>query len=222
MAGNAYLTVLTSGARSLVRAIQTSAGAGDASKIVALNTAGKIDSSMLPTSPGGSSPWRLQSINSTPATMPGTVADLTDFGRSVTIPANTLQVNSVIEIEWSGVGYPTSSNDSFLFFPNLNDPSHGSGDFGINGGPYSSGYPMGFVLRAQFLTNSIGTSGTYSGGFWGQGGSYGASHIDWIGSATNRAIDTTADNVFGLAGRWNSGSSAAATFALFYTTLKVS
>lgn len=47
MAGNAYLSVLTSGVRSLVRANQSSAGAGDAGKIVALNSSGKVDSTMV-------------------------------------------------------------------------------------------------------------------------------------------------------------------------------
>lgn len=46
MAGNAYLTTNTAGAKIEVRANQTSAGAGDAGKIVALNSAGLVDPTM--------------------------------------------------------------------------------------------------------------------------------------------------------------------------------
>src|SRR5271166_443519 len=50
MSGNIYLTSGASGVSDLlaVASNQTSAGAGDAGKIVALNSAGLIDSSMLP------------------------------------------------------------------------------------------------------------------------------------------------------------------------------
>lgn len=45
MAGNAYLTIV-SGIKTLVRGNQTSAGAGDAGKLVALNSAGFVDPTM--------------------------------------------------------------------------------------------------------------------------------------------------------------------------------
>lgn len=59
MAGNAYLSVLTSGVRSMVRANQTSAGAGDAGKVVALNSTGLIDPTML----CGAGAWPLLDVS---------------------------------------------------------------------------------------------------------------------------------------------------------------
>lgn len=50
MSGNKYLN-LQSGIPTSTAASQTSAGAGDAGKIVALNSAGLIDTTMLPDSP---------------------------------------------------------------------------------------------------------------------------------------------------------------------------
>lgn len=50
MAGNKYLAIGTNNIPTEVAAVQTSAGAGDAGKIVALNSSGLIDTSMLPTS----------------------------------------------------------------------------------------------------------------------------------------------------------------------------
>ena len=47
MAGNLYMTVL-SGIKTLVAALQTSAGAGDAGKLVALDSTGKISDTMMP------------------------------------------------------------------------------------------------------------------------------------------------------------------------------
>lgn len=47
MAGNKYLA-LVSGRKQEVASIQSSAGAGDAGKIPALDAAGKIDNSMMP------------------------------------------------------------------------------------------------------------------------------------------------------------------------------
>ena len=47
MAGNYYLS-LVSGIKTFVKAIQTSAGVGDAGKIPALDSSGKLDSSMMP------------------------------------------------------------------------------------------------------------------------------------------------------------------------------
>lgn len=47
MAGNLYLTVLN-GIKTLVAALQTSAGAGDAGKLVALDPTGKISDTMMP------------------------------------------------------------------------------------------------------------------------------------------------------------------------------
>jgi hypothetical protein len=51
MAGNKYMG-LVSGVRTLIAALQTSAGAGDAGKIIALDSTGKIDNSMMPTGIG--------------------------------------------------------------------------------------------------------------------------------------------------------------------------
>jgi len=51
MAGNKYIANVA-GIKTEVAALQTSAGAGDAAKIVALDAAGKIDSSMMPTGIG--------------------------------------------------------------------------------------------------------------------------------------------------------------------------
>jgi hypothetical protein len=51
MAGNKYLTNF-GGAPAEVAAIQSSAGAGDAGKIPALDSSGRLDSSMLPTGVG--------------------------------------------------------------------------------------------------------------------------------------------------------------------------
>lgn len=50
MAGNKYLTIGTNNIPTMVAASQTSAGAGDAGKLVALNSSGQIDSTMLPSS----------------------------------------------------------------------------------------------------------------------------------------------------------------------------
>lgn len=47
MAGNKYLSVGSAGEQQEVTSVQASAGAGDASKIVALNAAGLIDQTML-------------------------------------------------------------------------------------------------------------------------------------------------------------------------------
>jgi hypothetical protein len=53
MAGNAYLTLdPTTGRRTQVRALQASAGAGSAGSIIALNAAGQLDNTMLPTGIG--------------------------------------------------------------------------------------------------------------------------------------------------------------------------
>lgn len=45
---NKYLTILSGGLKGLVEALVTSAGAGDAGKIVALDGTGRLDSSVLP------------------------------------------------------------------------------------------------------------------------------------------------------------------------------
>lgn len=50
MAGNKYLTIGANNIPTMVAASQTSAGAGDAGKLVALNSSGLIDSTMLPSS----------------------------------------------------------------------------------------------------------------------------------------------------------------------------
>lgn len=55
MAGNKYLKLDTSGFPIQQAANQTSAGAGDAGAIVALNSAGEIDSTMLPSGLGSAS-----------------------------------------------------------------------------------------------------------------------------------------------------------------------
>ena len=47
MAGNLYLTVV-SGIKTLISALQSSAGAGDAGKLVALDSTGKISDTMMP------------------------------------------------------------------------------------------------------------------------------------------------------------------------------
>jgi hypothetical protein len=47
MAGNKYLAIV-SGAKTEVVTLQTSAGAGDAGKLIALDAAGRIDNSMMP------------------------------------------------------------------------------------------------------------------------------------------------------------------------------
>ena len=52
MAGNKYVQLTSGGALQEVAANQTSAGAGDAGKVVALNSAGQIDMTMLPTNIG--------------------------------------------------------------------------------------------------------------------------------------------------------------------------
>lgn len=51
MAGNKYLTI-SSGIDTMVAATQTSAGVGDANKIVALDASGKLDSTMMPAGMG--------------------------------------------------------------------------------------------------------------------------------------------------------------------------
>ncbi len=51
MAGNKYLA-LVSGRKQEVTSVNASAGAGDANKIVALDAAGKLDNSMMPTGIG--------------------------------------------------------------------------------------------------------------------------------------------------------------------------
>lgn len=51
MSTNKFLTIL-SGVRTLATAIATSAGAGDANKIIATNSSGKLDVTMLPTGVG--------------------------------------------------------------------------------------------------------------------------------------------------------------------------
>jgi len=52
MAGNKYVQLNTNGSLQEIAATQTSAGAGDAGEIVALNSAGQIDMTMLPTNIG--------------------------------------------------------------------------------------------------------------------------------------------------------------------------
>jgi hypothetical protein len=52
MAGNKYLNTGSTGAPTEVAANDTSAGAGDAGKLVALNSSGLIDVSMLPVAAG--------------------------------------------------------------------------------------------------------------------------------------------------------------------------
>lgn len=51
MSTNRFLT-LTAGLQQLVTAIASSAGVGDASKVIATNSAGKLDSTFLPTGVG--------------------------------------------------------------------------------------------------------------------------------------------------------------------------
>lgn len=51
MAGNKYLTI-SSGVDTMVASNQTSAGAGDAGKIIALNSSGLLDVTMLPVGVG--------------------------------------------------------------------------------------------------------------------------------------------------------------------------
>ena len=52
MAGNKYLSKGASGFPTEVEALQTSAGAGDAGKVVALNSSGKVDITMMPSGVG--------------------------------------------------------------------------------------------------------------------------------------------------------------------------
>lgn len=52
MAGNKYVQLNTNGSLQEIAATQTSGGAGDAGEIVALNSAGQIDETMLPTGVG--------------------------------------------------------------------------------------------------------------------------------------------------------------------------
>lgn len=52
MSGNKYVKLNTNGSLQEVAATQTSGGAGDAGEIVALNSAGQIDMTMLPTNIG--------------------------------------------------------------------------------------------------------------------------------------------------------------------------
>lgn len=63
MAGNKYISVGTSGRKEEVAAIQTSAGAGDAGKIPALDASGKFDASMMPASSGADTKVVLASEN---------------------------------------------------------------------------------------------------------------------------------------------------------------
>lgn len=53
MAGDKYLYLNTNGAPAEKAAVQTSAGAGDAGKIVALDANGKLAANMMPTGFGG-------------------------------------------------------------------------------------------------------------------------------------------------------------------------
>jgi hypothetical protein len=62
MAGNKYLK-LNSGVPTEEAALQTSAGAGDAGKIVALDSTGKIDSTMMPTGIGADTASIVSSEN---------------------------------------------------------------------------------------------------------------------------------------------------------------
>lgn len=52
MAGNKYVQLNTNGSLQEIAGTQTSAGAGDAGELVALNSAGQIDMTMLPTNIG--------------------------------------------------------------------------------------------------------------------------------------------------------------------------
>ena len=47
-----FLTLLTNGTQQLVSAIQSSAGAGDANKVIATGSDGKLDTTLLPTGVG--------------------------------------------------------------------------------------------------------------------------------------------------------------------------
>ena len=52
MSTNKFLTIVTGGVQRLVTAISSSAGAGDANKIIATDSTGKIDSTLFPTGLG--------------------------------------------------------------------------------------------------------------------------------------------------------------------------
>lgn len=52
MAGNKYIALNVDGSKTEVAASQSSAGAGDAGKIVALDSGGKLDNSLMPTGIG--------------------------------------------------------------------------------------------------------------------------------------------------------------------------
>ncbi len=52
MTSNRFLTVLSSGIKSLVTAISASAGAADANKIIATDSSGRIDSTLMPVGVG--------------------------------------------------------------------------------------------------------------------------------------------------------------------------
>ena len=55
MAANKYIALLTSGAQQEIQAKDTSAGAADAGKIVALNASGVLDSTLFPAGIGQAS-----------------------------------------------------------------------------------------------------------------------------------------------------------------------
>ncbi len=55
MAGNKYISLTTAGQQQEVSAVQSSAGAGDAGKIPALDASGVLDSTMLPPGTGSAS-----------------------------------------------------------------------------------------------------------------------------------------------------------------------
>ena len=62
MAGNKY-KALVSGIDTLVASNQTSAGAGDAGKIMALNSSGLLEGTMLPVGVGPDVKLLLSSVN---------------------------------------------------------------------------------------------------------------------------------------------------------------
>lgn len=71
MAGQKFMT-LVSGVRTLLSAIQTTAGAGDAGKILAANAAGKLDESFLPDGIGAS----VQIVSASEALVAGDFVNL--------------------------------------------------------------------------------------------------------------------------------------------------
>ena len=145
MAGNKYVSATTGGELQEVASVQSSAGAGDAGKIVALNSAGQIDSTMLSTS-GTITMTASESIAA------GAMVNIYDSGGGVIKVRNADNTTSAKRAHGFSIGSIASSASGPISFGN----GANTGVTGLTvGAEYFLGTTGGVTTTAPTSTGNI-------------------------------------------------------------------